>query len=181
MYESLLKPQVWKFAKAASMKEYRLVWTINKTNQLKVLKVWWHAATLFVYFSYIYDIHTFISSHSYNTLVRRHSPRSLSISSSLWSSVRKTSLWCRAENRTRACLTASRRSTNWATPHHTNQLKVTYTELTQWGNHWRKCKILLHTDPVDMSNPPPPPPIPKPAEYRNSHNLLSRRGNPCTH
>ncbi len=30
----------------------------------------------------------------------------------------KTSLWCRAENQTRACLTASRRSSNWATPHH---------------------------------------------------------------
>ncbi len=30
----------------------------------------------------------------------------------------KASLWCWAENRTRACLTASRRSTNWATPHH---------------------------------------------------------------
>ena len=30
-----------------------------------------------------------------------------------------TSLWCRAEIRTRACLTASRRSTNWAMPHHT--------------------------------------------------------------
>ncbi len=29
-----------------------------------------------------------------------------------------TSLWCRAENRTRACLTARRRATNWATPHH---------------------------------------------------------------
>ncbi len=29
-----------------------------------------------------------------------------------------TSLWCRAENQTRACLTASRRATNWATPHH---------------------------------------------------------------
>ncbi len=34
------------------------------------------------------------------------------------SSVGKTSLWCRAENRTRASLTASRRATNWATPHH---------------------------------------------------------------
>ncbi len=30
----------------------------------------------------------------------------------------KTSLWCRAENRTRACLTASRGAINWATPHH---------------------------------------------------------------
>ncbi len=29
-----------------------------------------------------------------------------------------TSLWCRAVNRTRACVTASRRTTNWATPHH---------------------------------------------------------------
>ncbi len=27
-------------------------------------------------------------------------------------------LWCRAEKRTRACLTSSRRAANWATPHH---------------------------------------------------------------
>jgi hypothetical protein len=47
-----------------------------------------------------------------------HSPRPLSISSSLVSSVGQTSLWCRAENRTRACLPASRRATNCATPHH---------------------------------------------------------------
>ncbi len=36
----------------------------------------------------------------------------------------KTSLWCRAENRTRACLTARRRSTNWATPHHAEQRRT---------------------------------------------------------
>ncbi len=76
------------------------------------LKVWWQGATLFVYFSYFYDIHTFIQSHSYNTFIRRHSLGPLSISSSLESSVGGPSLWCRAENRTRACLTASRRATN---------------------------------------------------------------------
>ncbi len=61
--------------------------------------------------------HTFILSHSWNTYIRRHSPGPLSISSSLESSVGKASLWCRAENRTRACRTASRRANNWATPH----------------------------------------------------------------
>ncbi len=86
------------------------------------LKVWWQDATLFVYFSFLYNIHTFIQSHShsYNTFIHRHLLRPLSISSSLVCSVGNISLRCRAENRTRACLTASRRATNWATPHHKN-------------------------------------------------------------
>ncbi len=66
-----------------------------------------------------YNIHTFIHSNSYNTFIHRHSPGPLSNSSSLVSSVGQTTLWCRAENRTQACLPASRRATNWATPHHT--------------------------------------------------------------
>ncbi len=45
---------------------------------------------------------TFILSHSYSTFIRRHSIRFLSWS--LVSSVGKTSLRCRAEYRTRACL-----------------------------------------------------------------------------
>ncbi len=58
----------------------------------------WRAATL---------LHT----HSYITFVRR-----LSISSSLVSSVGKASLGSRAKNQTRAYLTTSRRTTNWASP-----------------------------------------------------------------
>jgi hypothetical protein len=51
--------------------------------------------------------------------------------------VGNASLWCRVENRTRACLTASRRATNWAmppilshaapcwaTPHHTEPCRT---------------------------------------------------------
>ncbi len=53
----------------------------------------------------------------YYTFIHLQSPRPLSISSLHLCSVGKTSLWCRAENRTRACLPASRRATNWATPH----------------------------------------------------------------
>ncbi len=70
---------------------------------------WCHSFCLFWYLfsTYIHSI----------TFIRRHSPRFLSISSSLVSSVGKTSLWCPAENQTRACRTASRRTTNWATPH----------------------------------------------------------------
>ncbi len=83
-------------------------------------KVWWQDATLFVYFSYFfmtYIIHTFVQSHLYNTFIRRHSLGPLSISSSLESSVGRPSPWFRAENQTWACLTASRRDTNWAAPH----------------------------------------------------------------
>ncbi len=69
-----------------------------------------YVCCLFWYFI----VHTFIPSHSYSTSIRRHSPRFLSISSSLVSSVGKTSV---ADNRARACHTASRRTPNWATPH----------------------------------------------------------------
>ncbi len=58
------------------------------------LKVWWHDATLFVYFDFI----TYIHSFNHNTFIRRHSLKPLSISSSLVCSVGKTSLWCRAGN-----------------------------------------------------------------------------------
>jgi hypothetical protein len=64
----------------------------------------------FLLFFIFYNIHTFIQSHSYNTFIHRHSLRPLSISSLLVCSVEYTSLWCRAEVRTRACLTASRRA-----------------------------------------------------------------------
>jgi hypothetical protein len=65
----------------------------------------------FLFIFHIYNIHPFIQSHLYNTFIHHHSPRPLSISSSLVCSVGNTSLWCQAENRTRACLTASQRAT----------------------------------------------------------------------
>ncbi len=70
-----------------------------------------HSFCLFWFYN---DIHTF----NHNTFIRRHSLKPISISSSLVCSVGKTSLWCQAENQTRACLTASRRAAIWATPHH---------------------------------------------------------------
>jgi hypothetical protein len=73
---------------------------------IRLLKIWWQYATLFVYFSYFI---TYIQSSNHIHTI--HSPNPLPISSSLVSSVGKTSLWCRAENRTRACLSASRRTT----------------------------------------------------------------------
>ncbi len=117
-------------------------------RSLCFLKVWWQDATLsFVYFSYFYDIHTFIQSHSYNTFIHRHSLRPVSISSSLVCSVGKTSLWCRTENRTRACLTARRRATNWATPHHywatPHQITLLHVILVLPWNH-KNALLSLH-------------------------------------
>jgi hypothetical protein len=60
-----------------------------------------HSFCLFFIFFVTY-IHSFIQSHSYNTFIHHHSLGPLSISSSLESSVGRSSLWCRAENRTRA-------------------------------------------------------------------------------
>ncbi len=63
----------------------------------------------------------FLNIHSYNTITLRSSftirrgPSSwILIASSL---SKGASMGCRAEIRTRACLTASRRTTNWAAPH----------------------------------------------------------------
>ncbi len=78
--------------------------------RLKGLVAWCHSFCLFWYYV-LYNI------HSYSKFIRHHSPRFLSISSSLVSSVGKTSLGCRAENRSRARLTASQRTTIWAMPH----------------------------------------------------------------
>ncbi len=81
-----------------------------------------HSFCLFSYFFITYK-HSF----NHNTFIRLHSLKPLSISSSLVCSVGKTSLWCRAENRTRACLRASQHAANWATPHH-NEPRRTITE-----------------------------------------------------
>ncbi len=63
---------------------------------------------LFIFIFFI----TYRRSFNHNTFIRLHLLKPLSISSSLVCSVGKTSLWCRAENRTWACLTASRRAAN---------------------------------------------------------------------
>jgi hypothetical protein len=51
---------------------------VNKLTLGIFFKVWWQDVTLFVYFSYFYNIHTFIQSHSYNPFIHRHSLRPLS-------------------------------------------------------------------------------------------------------
>ncbi len=56
------------------------------------LVAWCNCFCLFWYFI----VHTLIPSHSYSYIIRRHSPKFLSISSSQVSSVGKTSLGCRA-------------------------------------------------------------------------------------
>ncbi len=68
---------------------------------LLVLK-WCYYFCLFWYFI----VHTIIPLHSYKTFIHRHSPRILSIFSSLVSSVGKTYLGCWAKIWTRAFLTA---------------------------------------------------------------------------
>ncbi len=91
--------------------------------------LWIKSAGIFIFFD---NIHTFIS-YSYNTFIHRHSLGPLSISSLLESLVGRPSLWCRAENRTRACLTASRRATNWATQHHVSHAAPCEPRRTIWA------------------------------------------------
>ncbi len=110
--------------------------TESTRNGIKGLVAGCHSFYLFWFFI------TYIHSFNHNTFIHRHSLKPLSISSSLVCSVGETSLWGRAENRTRACLTASRRAANWATPPH-GMVLHTYYCITpqQWlskrGNDFR--------------------------------------------
>jgi hypothetical protein len=73
------------------------------------LKVWWHAATLFLFiFTLIEQTYNIL----YIVLVEHHSccPHCFPLG-------RGPPQGCRAEIRTRACRTASLRATIWATPH----------------------------------------------------------------
>jgi hypothetical protein len=86
----------------------------NKKQQQNIqlmvlnLKVWWPYATLFVYFIFLLQyIHSY--NHSLITFVEALLHVFIAAGS-----VGGTSLGCRAEIRTRACLTASQRTTNWA-------------------------------------------------------------------
>ncbi len=85
--------------------------------KLKVLVAGCHSFCLFFIFFSLTYIHSFNHSHSIHLSFAIRwglSP----FPHRLYAQWGNTSLWCRAENRTRACLTASRRATNWATPHH---------------------------------------------------------------
>ncbi len=81
---------------------------------LQTIKVWLHYAALFNIYYIFNNLNKFMHSIIFN-----HLPRSarLLVSSSLLGEARKASTRCWAENRTWACLTANRRTTNWATPH----------------------------------------------------------------
>ncbi len=68
----------------------------------------------FWYLLFLTIIHTVQSYIHSSFTIRRGLSSCILIASSL--SKRRTSIGCRAENWTRACLTASRRTTNWATP-----------------------------------------------------------------
>ncbi len=87
-------------------------WTQVRNN---FLKVWWHYE-LFLTFI-IFNIHSSNTiMHSLSFIVCQCPSSSIFIASPL----SKRSLLGGAElaeNRTRACLTASRRTTNWVTPH----------------------------------------------------------------
>ncbi len=92
------------------------------------LVAWCYFLFILIFYStYIFSI-TFIL---YSTFTHRHSPKFLCISSSLVTSVGKTSLGCRAENQTRAFLTGSRRTTNWATQHPLSYAAPTELRRTQ--------------------------------------------------
>ncbi len=69
--------------------------------------VWWHDATLFVLFFIFYNIHTYIHTITFKQYFypSPFAEASLHIFIACLLSG-GTSLWCRAENRTRACLTA---------------------------------------------------------------------------
>ncbi len=92
---------------------HRRAWSGRLFLQLcRFIKILWQDATLFCLLFIFYNIHSFNNIHTIHSSVVIRRGLSLSISSLLVSSVEKTSLWCRAENRTQACLLASRRAIN---------------------------------------------------------------------
>ncbi len=71
-------------------------------------------------FLFLFDIFSALIINSITlvkTFIRRNLKRSLFISPLLGGLSGKTSLGCQAENSTRSCLSASRRTTSWAMPH----------------------------------------------------------------
>jgi hypothetical protein len=60
---------------------------------------------------------TFIIFNIHSLIIHQFDEALLLVSSSILLSAREASTGCRAESQTRACLTASRRNTNWVTPH----------------------------------------------------------------
>ncbi len=92
----------------------------------------------FVYFSYFYLTDTYNHTITFIQYIRRGpspSPHRL---------VGQTSLWCRAGNRTRACLPASRRATNWATPQ-----QILYRARICFSRH--KNKFFVPTVPSPLA------------------------------
>jgi hypothetical protein len=83
----------------------------------------------------LFFIFIIFNIHSYNYAFNHPLPlaegRHL-VFSSLLRSARETSMGCRDENRTRACRTASRRTTNWATPH---PAELRCTQLSNAATH----------------------------------------------
>ncbi len=101
-------------------------WDIQKNNYPSNCN-----RSLFIYFFQLdFGCTTYIHS-SFN--IHRSLFSCILIASSL--SKRRTSMGCRVENQTRACLTARWRTTNWATPHpncstpHPTEPRRTLTEL----------------------------------------------------
>ncbi len=89
------------------------------TNHQRFLQLWRNTNT--VCLGMVNYIFLMLTNYIHTThYFRCHSPPFLSNSSSPISSVGETSLWYRAKNWTQACrLTASQRTTNWATLHPT--------------------------------------------------------------
>ncbi len=98
------------------------------------LEAWCHSFLLYWFFFHTYNTFT----HSY---IHKHSPRLLSIPSSLNSSVANTSLGRRAGIRTRARLTASRRATKRPTSHPNESRR------TLWATSHPKAKSTNTTCP----------------------------------
>ncbi len=110
--------------------KYSIGYVVFAFPILVFLKVWWHAATLFYLF--LSSIHTIL--YIYTT------HRAPLLFSSLFPLGRGPPLGCRAEIRTRACLTASRRAAIWITPHpisrreHNVKIDIMYKKV--YRDHW---------------------------------------------
>ncbi len=121
---------------------------LSKIMRIRIRIRYVKAIYLFIYFVFF---NTFIPNHIHTMMPYIHqSPFAEAslhflIALVLGGDKPPCALWCRAENRTRACLPASRRATNWAAPHH-NWATPHHTEPRRTITEPRRT-ILSHAAP----------------------------------
>jgi len=107
-------PSDWKISDLITL--LKTILSIEWKRQQKTMRSWKNGGFIYYLFFFLIFIFQLQTIHSYNHPLITFAEALLHIFIAA-GSVGGTSLGCRAEIRTRACLTASQRTTNWAALH----------------------------------------------------------------